>query len=662
MTFSVAACIALALASTFPSLVVAGVVRLKHLRDDFTSTPMARCEACVAITHAEVLYIDHIKAHKLAVAGRTSIESADVSTAALCADRFARRRKYGFRIIDGVKRLVGPGLDMFDFMHGEVIDRASVEAQLKTRCDSLMYELEDSDVAETFSDVHADVEANSSTNATQSTKLSQVFMKLMRKNCVELTHECESSEWFMQSAQADVEKLHELRANATLELIRKTTTPDDPEKKVNLTVATAKCNGADAHDSLSDASCRILVNELMNTGRAHIRRWHNLTGEARKYAFMVEDGYETKQDTNDVDGDGDKAELFVEAALNVTYLRANHSMLSAELNFKGVLDIKPEFHSAIHNLAYAYKDSENYTMARDVLSLALEESRADEFDAVTLAESWKLMCEIEYKLGNKESAVDACTKSITLDERNFDVQRLLAQVHTVDFFNELQEIRKMDNATEGIADRQRALVAPLRKAKALFTSALALNSVKNELAHLGMILYFEQAAEDAALLELTKEQVALLAGARRKCTKTGEQLDGACSDILELVGNHLLEMGFIAIGSDALQMSLVFDGTRLHVWRNLGYSYMHTGHFKAANVAFQNAKKLDPAFALDDAVQDLFERGLEFEQKIEDDKVTTKWSEPHRANKRERAELEAQLRATLSLAKVSSTRPARDEL
>ena len=148
--------------------------------------------------------------------------------------------------------------------------------------------------------------------------------------------------------------------------------------------------------------------------------------------------------------------------------------------------------------------------------------------------------------------------------------------------------------------------------------------------------------------------------ARHTCANTDLGVDGVCSDMLELAANHLLKMGLIAIGSDALQMSLVLDGSRVHVWRNLGFSYMHNGNFKAAEVAFDNAKKLDKTFKIDESIQALFERGLEFEKKIETDQVTTKWSEPRRPNKSERDELQAQLLAKLST--LSRSHAPHDEL
>lgn len=654
VTALVAVVIAL-LASIVPELAsAADAIKLKNLRDDFTSSAVNRCEACVAITHAEMMHVEDVKSTRLVVAGTKTIESSDVKVSELCKSAFGRNRKYGFRMVNDVKRLVGPGLNMFDIIDGVVTDRVSVEAQLKTRCDALMYTLDDFDVVETYTEMYEEALKNTTDDATEAQKMSKVFMKLINKNCVEHTNECESVESFISSVQDDVNKLHESIESAKRELMDKTSNEED--KRVNVTKAKTMC----IEETLSDMSCSVLSGELLSAGKIQIKRWHNYTGEAKKYSLKVTDGHETAIDENDVDLDGDKEELLVEAMLNITSLRANFSMLSAELNFQAVLDIKPGYHVAIHNLAYAYKDAGNYTKAREMLQPALDESKAVDLDAVTLAESWKLMCEIEYKLDNKDLAIDACQKSIALDDRNFDALRLLAQVHMVNFFTELHDIRSMDNTTYGIADRQRDLLKPLQQAKVLFTSALTLNSVKNEIAQLGMVLYFEQAAKEAALQQFTKEQVTALTKARHTCAHGISGVDGVCSDILELAGNYLLQMGFVAIGSDALQMSLVLDGRRMHVWRNLGYSYMHNGNFKAAKVAFDSAKKLDNAFEIDVKLQELLERGLDFENRIEADKVTTTWSEPRRPNKSEREALQAELLTKLSA--ISGSHAAHEEL
>jgi hypothetical protein len=87
---------------------------------------------------------------------------------------------------------------------------------------------------------------------------------------------------------------------------------------------------------------------------------------------------------------------------------------------------------------------------------------------------------------------------------------------------------------------------------------------------------------------------------------------------------------------------------------------MHNGNFKAAKVAFDSAKKLDNAFEIDVKLQELLERGLDFEKRIEADKVTTTWSEPRRPNKSERDALQAELLAKLSA--ISGSRAAHDEL
>jgi len=652
------ACVALViatLASCAPELAHgADAIKLKNLRDDFTTSAVNRCEACVAITHAEMMHIEHVKSTRLVVSGTKTVESGDIQVSELCSSAFGGHRKYGFRMVNDVKRLVGPGLNMFDFIEGAVSDRVSVERQLKTRCDALMYTLDDFDVVETRNEAYEEAVKNSTDDATEAQKLSAMFMKLIKKNCVEHTNECESVDSFISSVQDDVNKLHETVEDAKRELVNKTA--DDDDKRVNVTIAKAMCN----EHTLSDVACSFLSSELLSAGKAQIQRWHNYTGEAHKYSVRVAAAYDTAPDENDVDFDGDKEELLVEAMLNITSLRANYSMLSAELNFETTLAIKPGYHVAVHNLAYAYKDGEKFTEARDMLKPALDESKAEGLDTVTLAESWKLMCEIEHKLDNTESAIEACKKAIALDDRNFDALRLLAQLHMVNFFTELHDIRSMDNTTHGIADRQRDLSVPLAQAKILFTSALTLDPVKNEIAQLGMVLYFEQAAEEAALQLFTREQIGALMKARHTCANTDLGVDGVCSDMLELAANHLLKMGFIAIGSDALQMSLVLDGSRVHVWRNLGFSYMHNGNFKAAEVAFDNAKKLDKTFKIDESIQALFERGLEFEKKIETDQVTTKWSEPRRPNKSERDELQAQLLAKLST--LSRSHAPHDEL
>jgi len=77
---------------------------------------------------------------------------------------------------------------------------------------------------------------------------------------------------------------------------------------------------------------------------------------------------------------------------------------------------------------------------------------------------------------------------------------------------------------------------------------------------------------------------------------------------------------------------------------------MTIGKFKLAKITFHRAKSSDDAFQLSDQVQELLERGYDFEAKLEEDRVTasTQWNENRRPNREERAELEAEIGAKLS--------------
>ena len=244
----------------------------------------------------------------------------------------------------------------------------------------------------------------------------------------------------------------------------------------------------------------------------------------------------------------------------------------------------------------------------------------------------------------------ACEKSIELNQFNFHTLRLLAQLHMVQFFERAQEVRALPEGETIHEDQKSTMLYDLSRAKQLFREALILNPVKNEIAQLGMVIYFEQATEQDALDKLTPEQIQVLENARRFCQRRGTEVDGVCSDVLELAGHYMAEKGFVAIGNDALQMSLTLDGNRTHLWESLGYGFMTIGKFKLAKITFDRAKSSDDAFQLSDQVQELLERGYDFEAKLEEDRVTasTQWNENRRPNREERAELEAEIGAKLS--------------
>ena len=221
-------------------------------------------------------------------------------------------------------------------------------------------------------------------------------------------------------------------------------------------------------------------------------------------------------------------------------------------------------------------------------------------------------------------------------------------VHVVRFFDEVEAIRATDE-DDVQEERQHNIAHELVQALDLFTRALVLNPVQNEIAQLGMTIYFLQAAQDAALKKLTREQLQVLKNARHFCSRSGTDADSACADMLELAGQHMFEKGFIAIGNDALQMALVLDKARTQLWSSLGYGFMTIGKFKLAKVAFDKAKESDETFTLSSTVEDLFRRGVDFETKLDEDRATASasWTENRRPNKDERAELAKEVTAKL---------------
>jgi hypothetical protein len=126
--------------------------------------------------------------------------------------------------------------------------------------------------------------------------------------------------------------------------------------------------------------------------------------------------------------------------------------------------------------------------------------------------------------------------------------------------------------------------------------------------------------------------------------------------MLELAGQHVAEQGFVAVGNDALQMALVLDKKRTHLWPHLGYGFMTIGKFKLAKVAFDNAKKSDETFALASAVEDLFRRGFDFETKLDEDRAaaSASWTEDRRPNKDERAALAREVTAKLGAVRAAA--------
>lgn len=50
-----------------------GTVKIHDIVDDFSASALSRCEACAAVTHAEILYIDRVKMGKLARTGSSAV-------------------------------------------------------------------------------------------------------------------------------------------------------------------------------------------------------------------------------------------------------------------------------------------------------------------------------------------------------------------------------------------------------------------------------------------------------------------------------------------------------------------------------------------------------------------------------------------------------------
>ena len=613
--------------------------RLHKLDDEFASSAMLRCESCAAVTHASMVHIDRLRARKMAMMGSTEVSDGEVDWAEACESRFAAgSARYGYKTVANETHIVGPGIDVFASVDGKVRDREGVTTQLYARCKALMYELNDFSVAETYAEAEAAVEKSGTKGAE---KPSAVFMKLLEKNCVENVKMCESVDWFKDALSKSLEESTVAANAAASELYNATV---DENNLVNMTLANEKCN----NESMSSAACDVLVRELLNKGDENSRAFHNFTGEATKYEKLLERGGEKKLDDDDVDKDGDVHELYADAMLNASQIKANITLARAASYFSNALDIDSENYVARHNLAYAYRSAKNWTAAKEHLYVIVASERANDMASETRAESLKLLCEVEFHDENVTGALSACRKSIELDQYNFHTLRLLAQIHVVRFFEEVEAIRATDE-DDLQEERQHNTAHELVQALDLFTRALVLNPVKNEIAQLGMTIYFLQAAQDAALKKLTREQLQVLKNARHFCARSGTDADSACADMLELAGQHMMEKGYIAIGNDALQMALVLDKARTQLWSNLGYGFMTIGKFKLAKVAFDKAKEFDETFALSSAVEDLLRRGVDFETKLDEDRATASasWTENRRPNKDERAELAKEVTAKL---------------
>ena len=621
------------------------IQRAHKLDDEFASSAMLRCESCAAVTHASMVHIDRLKARKMAMMGSSEVGDGEVDWAEACETRFAAgSARYGYKTVANETHIVGPGIDVFASVDGKVRDREGVTTQLYARCKALMYELNDFSIAETYAEAEAAVEKSGAKGAEKPTA---VFMQLLDKNCVENVKMCESVDWFKDALSKSLEESTEAATAAASELYNATV---DENNLVNITLANEKCNNEDDERaiSISSAACDVLVRELLKKGDENTRAFHNFTGEATKYEKLLERGGEKKLDDDDVDKDGDVHELYADAMLNASQIKANITLARAAGYFSSALDIDSENYAARHNLAYAYKSAKNWTAAKDHLYIIVASERANDMASETRAESLKLLCEVEFHDKNVTGALSACRKGVELDQYNFHTLRLLAQIHVVRFFDEVEAIRATDE-DDVQEERQHNIAHELVQALDLFTRALVLNPVKNEIAQLGMTIYFLQAAQDAALKKLTREQLQVLKNARHFCSRSGTDADSACADMLELAGQHMFEKGFIAIGNDALQMALVLDKARTQLWSSLGYGFMTIGKFKLAKVAFDKAKESDETFTLSSTVEDLFRRGVDFETKLDEDRATASasWTENRRPNKDERAELAKEVTAKL---------------
>jgi hypothetical protein len=59
-----------------------GTVKIGDIVDDFSASALSRCEACAAVTHAEMLYIDRVKMGKLARTGSSAVGEEDLDAKA----------------------------------------------------------------------------------------------------------------------------------------------------------------------------------------------------------------------------------------------------------------------------------------------------------------------------------------------------------------------------------------------------------------------------------------------------------------------------------------------------------------------------------------------------------------------------------------------------
>jgi tetratricopeptide (TPR) repeat protein len=649
------------------------VKRLHDLDDDFTADFLSRCEACVAVTHAQVTYIDRIKIGKLARFGNTVVQGGDFNAKEACAERFDGGARYGYAVIAGEKRVQGPGFQVFGLNDVTVENRAHVTAQLLARCGALMYAWDDHNIEETYNDVVEEVMRSSTSTA--ETRANDIFMGMLQKNCVEnVRNQCESIEWFKselskrQKKAANVidEAQRELYVTVTDAAEGKTMDGKSPQGSVDMVLAAQKCAG-DGSDGLSRLACSVLAHELVKQGEDASRWYTNFTRDAKNYEERMLKGDEIQFDDDDADMDGNVRELYVDAMQNISSLRASTALHRAASFFLGGLSVDPTNYLARHNIAYMYKQANDFTKAKEYVLPLLAEDRANEMDAEARGESWKLLCEIEYHLSDTQSALESCRKSIELNPYNFHTQRLAGQIQVIEFFAQVRDIRELNETDDGFIYRQHALVDGIRAAKGLFTSAAILNPVKNEIAHLGMVLYFEQAALDAALKELTEEQLEVLQNVRHHCMKKGTEVDAACSDMLELAANHFVEVGLIPMANDAMQMALVLDDRRIHLWRELAYGFAHIGKFKLAKVALDHVNEnADEDIIIPEDIQSLIIRGYEFEIKLESEKITASWSETRRPNAEERLALEREVASKLSAVHpaftAASDSSTRDEL
>jgi len=639
-------------------------IKIDKLDDDFTSSVLLTCEACAAVTHGATVYLDRVKQRKQAAHASTDIVDGEMKWADVCESRFGEgTARYGYKEVGGTKMIVGPGIGNFPDILSQVTDAKRVSEQLYARCNAIMYELDDFSLAETYADATNAIER---LGGPVEGRPNAIFMKFVEKNCVENLPMCESVKWFKDAMTSMTEKALEENKAAWETLINETvkehTIDGTTSRSIDSPLAISKCDGSDSKP-LPTASCRVFLSELIKKGEQNAASFRNFTGEAKKFESAIARGGQTELDENDEDQDGDVTELRAEAMLNASHIRANITMMRARAYFTHALAVDEEHYVARHNLAFMANSAKNFTEAREHLELLLVKQVARDVDVDTRAESYKLLCEVHYHDGNTNEAVKACEKSIELNQYNFHTLRLLAQLHMVQFFERVQEVRVLPEGEKIHEDQKSTMLYDLSRAKQLFREALILNPVKNEIAQLGMVIYFEQATEEDALGKLTPEQIQVLENARHFCQRRGTEVDSVCSDVLELAGHYMAEKGFVALGNDALQMSLTLDGNRTHLWESLGYGFMTIGKFKLAKITFDRAKSADGAFTLSDQVQELLDRGYDFEAKLEDDRVTasTRWTENRRPNRKERAELEAEIGAKLSAIRGVRTN-AHDEL